>query len=88
MDTALRPRLAAALLAVLLLGASPSPEERWVERTLRKMTLDEKVAQLLVPSVSGVFASTDSGNFDEWRRLVRERKVGGVHVFGRGTFEV
>src|SRR5262245_23140044 len=76
------PRLAAPLLAVLVVGASPSPEERWVDRTLRRMTPDEKVAQLLVPSVSGVFASTDSVQFEGWRRLVRERKVGGVHVFG------
>src|SRR5262245_17620112 len=77
-----RARLAAAVLAVGSVAASPSPEERWVERTLRGMTVDEKVAQLLVPSVSGVFASTDSATYDEWRRLVRERKVGGVHVFG------
>jgi beta-N-acetylhexosaminidase len=84
MDTPTRRRgLAAAVLAVVfLLAASPSPEERWVDRTLRRMSVDEKVAQLLVPSVSGVFASTDSASFEEWRRLVRERKVGGVHVFG------
>jgi beta-N-acetylhexosaminidase len=78
-----RPSLrAAALLSVLLIGASPSPEERWVDRTLKRMSLDEKVGQLLVPSVSGVFWSTDSNAFEGWRRLVRERKVGGVHVFG------
>ncbi len=76
------PLPAAALLAVLFVGASLSPEERWAEKTLRGMTLDEKVAQLLVPSVSGVFSSTDSNAFEGWRRLVRERKVGGVHVFG------
>ncbi len=74
--------LAVAALALFTAGASPSPEDRWVERTLLKLTLDEKVAQLLFPSVSGVFASTDSNAFDEWRRLVRERKVGGLHVFG------
>jgi beta-N-acetylhexosaminidase len=83
MDTLVcRSRVAAAVLAVVLLGASPSPEEQWVERTLRGLTLDAKVAQLLVPSVQGVFTSTDSPNFEEWRRLVRERKVGGVHLFG------
>src|SRR5262249_28621984 len=83
MDTlAAHARLAAAVLAVAFVASCPSPEERWVERTLGRMTLDEKIAQHLVPSVTGVFASTDSGNFDEWRRLVRERKVGGVHVFG------
>jgi hypothetical protein len=79
---ACRSRVAAAVLAVVLLGASPSPEEQWVERTLRGLTLDEKVAQLLVPSVQGVFTSTDSPNFEEWRRLVRERYVGGVLLFG------
>jgi beta-N-acetylhexosaminidase len=79
---ACRRCLVTVLLALVLAAASQSPEERWVDRTLRRMTVDEKVAQLLVPSVNGVFASTDSASFEEWRRLVRERKVGGIHVFG------
>lgn len=56
--------------------------EQWVERTLKKMTLDEKIAQLLFPSINGVYVSVDSDEFDRIRHLVRDLKVGGIHVFG------
>jgi len=73
----------AVLFAPLLGGAAPSAREnRWVEDTLRSLSLDERIAQLLFPRVSGVFTSTDSEAFEEWRRLAHERKVGGFHVSG------
>ena len=55
---------------------------RWVEQTLKKMTLDEKIGQLLVTSFDAGFTSVDSDVFDQLRHLVRDVKVGGVHVFG------
>ena len=55
---------------------------RWVEQTLRKMTLDEKIGQLLVTSFNASFTSVDSDEYDRLRHLVRDVKVGGVHVFG------
>src|SRR5439155_16458110 len=55
---------------------------RWVEQTLKKMTLDEKIGQLLVTSLNASFTSADSESFDKLRHLVRDVKVGGVHVFG------
>jgi beta-N-acetylhexosaminidase len=54
----------------------------WVERTLKKMTLDEKVGQLLVPSINAAFLSTDSEEYERLLHLVRDLKVGGFHVFG------
>ncbi len=56
--------------------------ERWVRDTLEKLTLDEKVGQLIVPSFESNFLSTDSDTFDSLTRLVREYHVGGFHVFG------
>ncbi|HEV2984644.1 MAG TPA: glycoside hydrolase family 3 protein [Vicinamibacterales bacterium] len=56
--------------------------ERWVEQTKRKLTLDEKIGQLIVPSFETNFLSTDSDTFDALTRLVREYHVGGFHVFG------
>src|SRR5579862_8207840 len=56
--------------------------ERWVEQTAGRMTLDEKIGQLIVPSVDSSFLSTDSDAYDELARLVREYHVGGFHVFG------
>ena len=56
--------------------------ERWVEQTLKKLTPDEKIGQLIVPSFESNFMSTDSDAFDLLTRLVREYHVGGFHVFG------
>jgi beta-N-acetylhexosaminidase len=56
--------------------------ERWVEQTLKKLTADEKVGQLIVPSFESNFLSTDSDTFDMLTKLVREYHVGGFHVFG------
>jgi beta-N-acetylhexosaminidase len=56
--------------------------ERWVEQTLKKLTPDEKIGQLIVPSFESNFLSTDSDTFDMLTKLVREYHVGGFHVFG------
>jgi beta-N-acetylhexosaminidase len=55
---------------------------RWVEQTLKKLTLDEKIGQLLVTSFDASFSSVDSDTYEKLRHLVRDVKVGGVHVFG------
>ena len=57
-------------------------DAKWVEQTLKKMTLEEKVGQLLVSSFQSDFMSTDSEEFDRLAREVRENHVGGFHVFG------
>ena len=66
------------LLAVPLLGATP--EERWVERTLRSLTVDEKVGQMLMSrSGPGSFRALDSDDLREVRRNITELHVGGLH---------
>jgi beta-glucosidase-like glycosyl hydrolase len=56
--------------------------EQWVSDTLKRLTLDEKIGQLIVPSFESNFLSTDSDTFDTLARLVRDYHVGGFHVFG------
>ena len=56
--------------------------ERWVEQTMKKLTRDEKIGQLIVPSFESNFLSTDSDTFEMLTRLVRDYHVGGFHVFG------
>ncbi len=82
------------LLLLLVAASLPAPAEpllpgkpdkkaaAWVQKTLAKMTLDERIAQLVVPGLAGVFTPTDSDAADKLERLVRERRVGGFHVFG------
>jgi len=81
---------ALALLAGALVFAQQKPSplaldkdgEKWVQATLKKMTLDEKVGQLLVPSVGSNYMSTDSTSFDELVKAVHELHIGGFHLFG------
>ncbi len=56
--------------------------ETWVRRTLKKMTLEEKIGQLVVPGLNGVYTPLDSGAEEKLERLVRAGHVGGFHVFG------
>src|SRR5688500_87124 len=56
--------------------------EKWVRDTLKKMTVEEKVGQMIVSSFFSTFMSTDSAEFDALVKAVHEQKVGGFHVFG------
>jgi beta-N-acetylhexosaminidase len=63
-------------------GPLDAAEETWVKRALGRMSVEEKVAQLVLPGLNGVFTSTDSDAFDRLLSLARDRKVGGFHVRG------
>lgn len=86
--TRLIPALLAAVAAGSVLLAQSQPlaidkdGEKWVQATLKKMTLDEKVGQMLVSSFQSNYTSTDSKAFDELVKAVHELHVGGFHVFG------
>jgi beta-N-acetylhexosaminidase len=56
--------------------------ERWVQATIKKMTLDQKVGQLLVSSFESTFVPSDSDAYDALTRVVHGAHVGGFHVFG------
>lgn len=77
-----------AAASVALLAQSPAPPaldkaaEKWVETTLKKMTLEDKVGQMLVSSLPSTFLSTDSQEFDDLARATRDYHVGGFHLFG------
>ena len=84
-------RLAALVIVVTTVSAlaqAPDPlavdkaGEKWVQTTLKKMTIEEKVGQLLVSSFQSSFLSTDSEGFAALEKAVREFHVGGFHVFG------
>ena len=80
--------LAAAIAAASTLvgGQASRPldkeAERWVQATLKKLTVEEKVGQMIVSSFHSNFMSTDSSEFEELVTAVHEQKVGGFHVFG------
>jgi beta-N-acetylhexosaminidase len=83
------PRAVALLAAIALVGQVAGETNglhraatKWVDDTFRRMSLDEKVGQLLVSSVESTFTSTDSDVFDGLASLVREQHISGFHLFG------
>lgn len=57
--------------------------EDWVEKTLKSMTLREKIGQMIVTGVLGDYKNVDGEKFAEVKRQITENKVGGF-VFYRG----
>src|SRR5262245_31376177 len=74
--------------AIALAAQTPVPDTldrtaaKWVDDTLKKMTLDEKVGQLIVPAIDSTYLASDTDEFDAAMRKVVELHVGGFHVFG------
>jgi beta-N-acetylhexosaminidase len=61
---------------------APEPAASWADKTLNGMTLDEKIGQLIIPAVVGMFLSQDSDTFKQMARDVTEFHVGGYHMLG------
>src|SRR6266566_4113442 len=60
----------------------PLKDDGWVEQTLKGMSLDEKVGQMLIPSANGVFRNVDSEAFQKIKKDIEVYHVGGYHAFG------
>jgi beta-N-acetylhexosaminidase len=56
--------------------------QRWVDDTFKKMTLDDKVGQLVVSSFNSTYLASDTETFEELVRKVKELRLGGFHIFG------
>ncbi len=59
----------------------------WVEETLGRMTLQEKVAQLVFERADGGYLSSDDERWQYYERLVKERKIGGFVFFQGDVYE-
>jgi beta-N-acetylhexosaminidase len=59
----------------------------WADKTLKKMTTDEKVGQLIHVGINARFANQDSWFFKDLRRHVTENKIGGIIFFGAPIYE-
>ncbi len=68
------------------LAFGPS-EARWVEKVLRKMTLEEKIGQVVVCRYSGHFVNRDSDYLERLESLIVKRKIGGLILFGGEVYE-
>ena len=76
-----------AVMATLGLVSAQSPAldrdaQRWVDQTVKKMSVDQMVGQLIMPRFDAVYTSSDSDIFDSLTRFVRDAHVGGIISFG------
>jgi len=59
----------------------------WVDKTLRKMTVEEKIGQMISCRFSGHFYNLESPAVKRLESLVEEQKIGGLIIFGGEAFE-
>jgi len=76
---------AAAKMAVSPLRKLPPSARQWVDATLRKMTLEEKIGQLLYPTYYGGFTAMDSPAYQQMLHDVQDLRVGGFIVATQGS---
>jgi beta-N-acetylhexosaminidase len=61
--------------------------QKWAEKTLRKMSADEKIGQLISIGINAQFWNEDAEAFQEIKRQIVENKIGGVCLFGSPVYE-
>jgi beta-N-acetylhexosaminidase len=61
-------------------AAPAAANSAWVESTLKKMTLREKLGQMLMPYFFGVFTSAENSDYKNLLHEVEENHVGGFIV--------
>lgn len=60
---------------------------KFADKMLAKMTVEEKVGQLVHVGINARFANQDSDYFQELKRNVVEDKIGGIILFGAPIYE-
>ncbi|MDT4895331.1 MAG: beta-N-acetylhexosaminidase [Acidobacteriota bacterium] len=60
---------------------------KWADAELKKMSLDEKLGQLISIGVNATFLNRESDAYKALRRQVEENHVGGIILFGSPVYE-
>jgi beta-glucosidase-like glycosyl hydrolase len=78
-----------ALIVALLCLAGPAADtpldrdaERWVAQTFAKLSLDDRIGQLIAPAFDSTYLPTDSDEFERLRSVLRDSHAGAVIAFG------
>jgi beta-N-acetylhexosaminidase len=79
--------LAAVLLFTVTLTAQTQPSidkaaKQWVDATLKKMSLEQIVGQMIFAPFQSTYLSSDTDDYDALVKLVHETQIGGVIAFG------
>jgi beta-N-acetylhexosaminidase len=78
----------AACLAATGIGLAESREgaERWADETLSRLTLREKVGQMMTEQMRGEYVAEDADLYRYWSDLARDG-IGGFVVYGGAPYE-
>ena len=69
-------------------SSKPSKEAlKWADRELRRMSLQEKVGQLISVGINASFLNRESDAYKALRRQVETNHVGGLILFGSPVYE-
>src|SRR6266540_3094338 len=69
-------------------SSKPTQEARnWADKELRRMSLDEKIGQLICVAVNATFLNQDSDGFRALRHQVEDNHVGGIILFRGPVYE-
>jgi len=79
--------LAAVLLLAVTLAAQNQPAvdkagRQWVDATLKKMSLEQIVGQMIFAPFQSTYLSSDTDTYEQLVKLVHETQIGGVIAFG------
>src|ERR1041385_8416769 len=86
----------ALLLLTLLLGScAPEPQSQkdlrakteWVEKTLKRLPLEEKIGQMIMSRAYGYYYSAQSDEYHRLEHLVKEHKFGSLIFFQGDVYE-
>lgn len=77
----------AVLVVLWTLGASTQPvldrpARQWVDTTLKKLSLEQLVGQMIFAPFNSTYLSSDSDAYDALVKLIHESHIGGVIAFG------
>jgi beta-N-acetylhexosaminidase len=75
------------LLLICLSAFSKPPEETWTEKTLKGLSLREKIAQLIQIRTSGKFLNRQSSEYQAIRAQIQQYRIGGVVLFAGNVYE-
>ena len=77
--------LATALAQTPAASSSAPDANKWVETTLKQMSVEEKVGQLLFTTYHGSFSASDSAAYGDMMRDVEQLHVGGFINITQGS---
>jgi beta-N-acetylhexosaminidase len=82
------PITVAAPVQIKPFPTTPSKDAlKWADKQLRKMSLEEKIGQLVAVGVNATFLNQDSDAYKALKRQVEENHVGGIILFRGAVYE-